>query len=241
MANYNIKPGQSLKFTVVGPSVGKEHTGEYQGKPTKQYIYDIKTDDDPDGTLWATPGLHNELSGMGIGVGEEVVVTRHGSGLSTRWEVAYTPGGRGHSNVPQASSAPQQRSSRTVEELGQLYDNLEHFMSGDKLNMVFLAAAILGAEYPAGGKQEPAAQGGESKQPPHVWVSQFLIKGGVHPTSLAEVATVLLGHDVNEISDVTRDDAAMIFAMSNGGEDTSVVKSALEELEDFPSGGDMPF
>lgn len=224
---------------------------EFQGNDGSysKWLYDVIHEGKAK-TLGATKGLHNTLAAHSPKPGDIISITRSGSGLSTRWAVAFE---HGDTNAPVRGPNIKVKPGLTIDDLWANFDGMHEalqlrhpelspdtlavmaaFMSGASLSM-----GLLFPGYGSDKAQAGASAGG--KTTPAGFVKTMMNKAGVPASRQDALARMLFGEHIETLDDVTREDATLIHVLTEQGENPEPLVAQYENLQGDDDDSDLPF
>jgi hypothetical protein len=243
----NIQPNETVVIEIEDVRGEQEFSGD-NGKYSK-WMYDV-LHNGQEKTLGATKGLQTVLEAHSLQPGDVISITRSGAGLSTRWAVAFERGDtKGAVRTPNTTVRP----GATIDDLWANYDGLNEALKlrhpeFQEETVAIMAAVLCGTSlsmgllFPGFGSDKATpgkASGG--KTTPTAFVRSMMTKAQIPISQQEALARMLFGEHVTDLNDVTRDDANLMYVLTENGENPEPLKAQYENMIGEEGDDDLPF
>ncbi len=206
-----------------------------QGEAYTKWLYDV-LHNGTEKTIGATKGLHNTLESVSPRAGDVIAITRTGTGLNTRWAVAFERGQ--DASMPAASTNV--RPGATIDDLWSTYDAMVEMVKQrdpDAMNPEIVAASLthtvlgLGIRFPGFGSDKGEAGASVAGEGDHVaFVRKMMRESGIPESVWDRMAARLFGEHITTLDDATREDAKMLYAFTNKGQNPEFIEEEYEKM-----------
>lgn len=227
----------------------KGQNGEYS-----KWMYDVIHNGE-EVTIGATKGLQNALAPLSPRPGDIINIGRTGQGLDTRWAVAYE---RGESGAIPKGPERTSRPGLTIDDYWATFDSTRSALElrDDKAlsdGEAAIAAAIItntilavGITFPGYGSAKAQAgtpTEGKVKKTPEEYVEDAFARIKVPFSNRNDFARHLFGEHVTAVEDVTKQDAEMVYLLTEKGTNLEPLKATYETWSNENSAEDdeMPW